>query len=151
MSKIELGDVFEINTNKGKAYLQCVKIDKLRGDLINVFNKLYNESPSSIDEVINVKDHYFIGFPLSVAYRRKLVKKIGNVPLPDDFELPKYMRDKHVVRKEVLGWHIVDVNTLKRQFVEKLSPEQKQLSPIGIYNDTLLKEMLECGWNLENW
>ena len=58
---------------------------------------------------------------------------------------------KNVVRKEFLGWHIVDVSTLKRQFVEKLSQEQKQLSPIGIYNDTSLKEMLERGWNLENW
>jgi len=151
MSKIELGDVFEINTNKGKAYFQCVKIDKVRGDLINVFNKLYNERPPSIDKVINVKDHYFIGFPLSAAYKRKLVEKVGNIPLPNDFELPKYMRDKHVIRREFLGWHIVDVSTLKRQFVEELSPEQKQLSPIGIYNDTLLKEMLERGWNLENW
>jgi hypothetical protein len=151
MSKIELGDIFEINTNKGKAYFQCVKIDKVRGDLINVFNKLYDERPISVENIVKVKDNYLIGFPVSAAHRRKLVEKVGNVPLPDDFALPKYMRDKHVIRGEFLGWHIVDVNTLKRQFVEKLSPEQKQLSPIGIYNDTLLKEMLERGWNLENW
>jgi len=151
MSKIELGDIFEINTNKGKAYFQCVKIDKVRGELINVFNKLYNERPLSIDNVMNVKDHYFIGFPLSAGYNRKLIEKVGSIPLPDYFELPKYMRDKHVIKGELLGWHIVDVGTLRRQFVEKLSPEQKQLSPIGVYNDTLLKEMLERGWNLENW
>jgi hypothetical protein len=151
MSKIEIGDVFEIDTNKGKAYFQCVKIDKVRGDLINVFNKLYDERPLSIDAVTNVKDHYIIGFPLVAAYKRKLVEKVENIPLPNDFELPQYMRDKHVIRGEFLGWHIIDVNTLKRQFVEKLSPEQKQLSPIGIYNDTLLKEMLERGWSLENW
>jgi hypothetical protein len=151
MSKIELGDIFEINTNQGKAYFQYVKIDKVKSDLINVFNKLYDERPPSIDKVINVKDHYFIGFALSAAYKRKLVEKVGSIPLRDDFELPVYMRDKHVIKGEFLGWHIVDVNTLKRQFVEKLSPEQMQLSPIGACNDTLLKEMLERGWNLENW
>ena len=151
MSKIELGDIFEIKTSKGKAYFQCVKIDKVKGDLINVFNKLYDERPSSIEKVTNVLDHYFIGFPLSAAYKRKLVEKVGNISLPNDFELPAYARDKHVIRGEFLGWHIVDVNTLKRQFVEKLSIEQKNLSPWGIWNDTLLKEQLERGWNLENW
>jgi len=151
MAKIELGDIFEIITSEGKAYIQCVKIDKVNCDIIKVFNQLYDERPSSIESVTNVQDYYFIGFALSAAFRRKLVEKIGNIPLSIDFELPKYMRDKHAIRGELIGWHIVDVNTLKRQFVEKLSAEQKQLSPIGIYSDTLLKEMLERGWNLENW
>jgi hypothetical protein len=151
MSKIALGDIFEIDTRKGKAYFQCVKIDKVRGDLINVFNKLYDEAPTVIEKAINVEDHYFVGFPLSDAYKRKLVEKVGNIPLPNDFELPAYMRDKHVIKGELLGWHIRDVNTLKRRFVEKLSPQQKKLSPVGIYNDTLLKEMLEQGWSFENW
>lgn len=151
MSKIELGDIFEMSTKRGKAYFQCVKIDKFKGDLIKVFNKLYDERPLSIESITKVTDSYFIGFTISAAYKRKLVEKVGNVTLPKDFELPKYMRDKHVIRGEFLGWHIVDTNSLKRQFVERLSPEQKQLSPIGICNDTMLKEMLERGWNLENW
>jgi len=39
----------------------------------------------------------------------------------------------------MLGWHIVDTLTLKRQFVTDLYEEQKQLSPWGIWNDTFLK------------
>jgi len=151
MSKVELGDIFEISTSKGKAYFQCVKLDKIRGDLIKVFNKLYHAQPSSIETVTNVSDFYFVGFVLSAAYKKKLVEKVGHMSLPDDFQLPQYMRDKHVLRGEVLGWHIIDVNTLRRQFVETLSPEQRTFSPIGIYNDTLLREMLERGWSLENW
>jgi hypothetical protein len=151
MANIELGDVFEIKTGKGMAYFQCVKIDKIKGDLINVFNKFYDQRPQPISKVVDVGDHYFVGFALAAAHKRRLVEKVANVPLPNNFELPVYMRDKHVVRGEFLGWHIIDVKTLKRQFVEELSPEQKQLSPIGIYNDTLLKEMLERGWSLKNW
>jgi len=151
MAKINTGDIFEIDTNKGKAYFQCVKIDKLKCDTIKVFNQLYDERPSSIENIANVNDNYFIVFPLSVALHRKLVSKVGYIPLAPDFELPKYTRDKHVIRRQFLGWHIVDNTTLKRQFVEKLSAEQKLLSPSGIWNDTLLKEQLEAGWNLENW
>ncbi|MGZ3777783.1 MAG: hypothetical protein ACXVI9_09375 [Mucilaginibacter sp.] len=151
MAKIELGDIFEIETAKGKAYFQCVKIDKSRGDLIKVFNKLYHERAEFIESVIKVKDNYFIGFPLGAAYRRKLIEKVGNISLPDDFELPKYMRSKHVIQGRFFGWHIINTSTWKRQLVEKLSEEQKQLSPWGIWNDTLLKESLESGWNLEKW
>lgn len=151
MAKIKLGDIFEIDTLKGKAYFQCVKIDKLRGDMIRVFNKLYKEQPNPIESTINVKDSYFIGFALSAANHKKLVKKVWNVPLEDDFELPKYMRDKHVIKGQFLGWHIIDTNTLKRVLVQQLSSDQSDLSPWGIWNDTLLKERLESGWSLENW
>jgi len=151
MAKINLGDIFGIDTNKGKGYFQCVKIDKLRCDTIKVFNQLYDERPSSIESITNVNDTYFIGFPLSVALHRKLVSKVGYVPLAADFELSKYTRDMHKIRGQFLGWHIIDRMTLKRQFVEKLSAEQRALSPGGVWNDTLLKECLEAGWNLENW
>jgi len=151
MTKIELGDVFEINTNKGKAYFQCVKIDRSKWDIIKVFNQLYDERPSSIENVVKVPDSYLVGFALIAAYKRKLVEKVGNIALPKNFQLPKYMRNEHIIGREFLGWHIIDTNTWKRQLVKELSLEQKQLSPWGIWNDTLLKERLESGWNLENW
>lgn len=151
MSKVDLGDIFEIGTEKGKAYFQCINIDKERCDTIKVFNKLYDVRPLNIEEVTHESDCYFVGFPLGAAHRRKLVEKVGNLPLSKDFKLPEYTRDKHVIRKEFLGWHIVNTSTLKRQFVKELSAAQKQLSPCGVWNDTLLKEMLERGWNLKNW
>jgi hypothetical protein len=150
MAKVELGDIFEINTRKGKSYFQCVKIDKLRWHIIKVFNQLFDETPS-LETIVNVHDCYFIGFALDVAFKRKLVERVGNIPLLPNFELPKYMRDKHVVGGQFLGWHIIDTTTWKRQFVEKLSAEQRRLSPWGIWNDTLLKEKLESGWGLSNW
>jgi len=151
MTKIELGDIFEINTVKGKGYFQCVKIDKRNCDTIKVFNQLYDEKPVSIENVTNIPDFYFIGFALGPAFKRKLVEKVGNVSLPIGLELPKYVREKHKVRGQFLGWNIIDTSTLKIQLVENLSDEQKQLSPAGIWNDTLLKEKLESGWNLEKW
>ena len=151
MAKVELGDIFEIITTKGKGYFQCVKIDQVRGDLIKVYNKVYNDKPLLISDMVSVKDAYYIGFPVNAALNRKLISKIGNIPLPANLELPTHMRDKHIIQGEFLGWFIIEVKTLKRQFVEELTQEQRSLSPIGLYNDTLLKERLERGWNLENW
>ena len=61
------------------------------------------------------------------------------------------MRTEHNIRGEFLGWHIVDTETWQRQLVKTLSPEQKKLSPWGIWNDTLLIENLVNDWSLEKW
>lgn len=61
------------------------------------------------------------------------------------------MRDTHWVRGEFRGWQIVNLETLHTENVQTLTPEQKKLSQIGIWNDTLLRERLESGWTLEQW
>lgn len=67
------------------------------------------------------------------------------------FSKSKFVRTKHNVRGEFLGWHIVNTETWQRQLIESLSSEQKKLSPLGIWNDTLLIENLINYWSLENW
>lgn len=150
MKKIDIGDIFEIGTKKGKGYFQCVKLDKIRCDTIMIFNKLYKERPL-IESIIDVDDRYFVGFPLGAALNRKLVEKVGNVSLPINFQFPTQSREEHVIQGEFLGWHIIDNKTLRRELVKTLSPEQMKLSPLSIWNDTLLKEMLEKGWSLKDW
>jgi hypothetical protein len=55
------------------------------------------------------------------------------------------------VRGEILGWHIVNAETLYHELVKELTDEQKLLSPWGCWNDTLLIEMLDEGFSLQNW
>lgn len=150
MKKVDIGDIFEIETKKGKGYFQCVKLDKIRCDTVMVFNKLFKERPL-IELVTSVEDRYFIGFPLGAAFNRKLVEKVGHASLPNNFQLPTQAREEYIIRGELLGWHIIDIKTLKRELVKKLSPEQMKLSPLSIWNDTMLKETLESGWSLKDW
>jgi hypothetical protein len=149
--KIEIGDVFEILTPKGmRIYLQCVEIPedvKNNLELIKVFYTLHKTTPEKINSI--VEDSYFFNrFPLKAAYRKKIVEKIGNVPLLKNFEIPKYYRTTNFTDD---AWQIVDANTLKRVTVSELTDEQKKLSPWGSMNDTLIIELLERGWTLENW
>ena len=150
MKKLKLGDIFEIKTPIGSAYLHYIYKDETIGDLIRVLPGLFTERPDDFDAIASAKERYMIFFPLSAANNRKLVERVGFYPA-DEFEMPKYMRTKHIIGKEFIGWHIVQTDTMKRQLLQTLTPEQKQLSPWPTWNDTLLIERLVNHWSLEKW
>lgn len=141
MKRIRVGDIFEINTPKGKAYLHYIYKDETVGELIRVLPGLYSERPASFDNLATSKERYMVFFPLSAANKRKLVEQVSQYPA-DNFGKPKYMRTEHIVRGEFLGWHIINTETWERQLVKTLTSEQKELSPWEIWNDTLLVENL---------
>ncbi len=149
--KIELGDIFEMQTPKGmKIYIQCVEIPKdIKNELelVKIFYKLYEATPEEITSIIE-EEFFFNRFPLKAAYRKKIVEKVGNSSLPPNFKAPLYYRTENDFGN---GWQIVNAKTWKRETVLELSEEQKQLSPWGGMNDTLIIELLEKGWRLENW
>jgi len=150
MSKIKVGDVFEIETSKGRAYLHYIYGDPTICELIRVLPGLYQERPGNLDEVLAKEERYMIFFPLKAAYRRNIVHKVGHVSA-DGYAKPAFMRSDYWVRGEFKGWHIVDTETWKIQVVFELNDEQKKLSPWGLWNDTFLCERLVEGWSLENW
>jgi hypothetical protein len=150
MAKIKIGDIYEIKTKKGKGYFQLVSSDKLEGELIRVFYKLFDKEEPSLQSLIK-GEYYLIGFPLKYALKQDIVKFVRNIELPPDFKIPRYMRTKHKIGDEFLGWYIVDRETLKLNFVEQLDENQKKLSPHGIVNDTYLIERFEEDWRLEDW
>jgi len=150
MAKIKIGDIFEINTSKGKAYLHYIHKDSTTGELIRVLSGLYSERPANFNELAALKERYIISFSLSVAYKKGIVKLVG-FSSAIFFSKPKFMRTEHNIRGEFLGWHIVDTDNWQRQLVKNLTAEQKMLSPWGIWNDTLLIEKLENDWSLEKW
>lgn len=151
MPKLKLGDIFEIKTQKGNGYFQCVYSAKSNGELIKVFYKLHRQRPANLEDIVYDDDFYYIGFPLKFALKRKLVELVGHIFVEKDFEKPQYARSPHVIRGEFQGWHIIDTTTLKRTLVPKLTEEQKRLSPHGIVNDIYIKDRFEEGWRLESW
>ncbi len=150
MARSKLGNVFEIDTKKGGALLQYIHFSEDIGEMTRVFFYTKPQNSNDLSNLSSLKEDFFLFFPLSAAFRKGIVRKVGHAPVPASGK-PKYMRTKHAVRGEFLGWHIVDVDTWKRRLVKDLSDEEKQLSPWGIWNDTLLIERLEAGWTLDNW
>lgn len=150
MARIKVGDIFEITTPEGKAYLHYIHKDSVTGELVRVLQDLYSERPKDLNEIVTLKERYMVSFPLSAAARKKIVEPVGHYSA-SNFSKPKFMRTEHRIRGEFLGWHLIDTETWHRQLVKTLSPEQKKLSPWGIWNDTLLIENLVNNWNLESW
>ena len=153
MKKGQVGDVFEIETSKGKGYFQYVYLNSSDDiELIRVFPGLYAEAPQNMEELVLQKEAFFVQFPVRAAYRRKIVRLMGHYEIPLKLELPPpKMRTPHVVRGKFICWHIVDYKTLQRVSVKNLSEEQKKFSPWEIWNDTLLIEKMMEGWTPEKW
>lgn len=150
MKRIKLGDIFEIKTANGYAYLHFVFKDEKVGELIRVLPGVYQERPHNVSELAMKGERYMVYFPVSAALRKKIIELVSFYQA-DDFTKPKLMRMEHWVRGEFLGWFIVDTNTWKMNLVKTLTNEQKKLSPWGIVNDTLLIERINENWSLDNW
>lgn len=152
MVRLKVGDVFEIVTPKGKAYIQYVFNNERIGELIRVLPGVYSKQPFNLIELVNNKEEYFVHFPVKAAKRKKIIELIGNFELPLELEIPTHFRTitKDSDRNSS-GWQILDYETWIRETVNTLSEQQKKLSPWGIWNDTLLIERITQGWNLDKW
>jgi len=146
-----IGDLFQIGITDQEVFLHYVYDDERIGQLIRVFTDPTSARKLELEDLAYVKEKFMIFFPLKAAVRRKIVKKVGCLSLPPNFRKPKFMRTKHTIRGEFRGWHIVNTDTWQAQLVANLSEDQKKLSPWGVWNDTLLIQRLEDGWNLEDW
>ncbi|MCG9968492.1 hypothetical protein L9W92_10555 [Pelotomaculum terephthalicicum JT] len=152
MKKIQIGDVFEIATSKGKGYFQYIYSNKTIGELIRILPGLYLDKPRNMIAIAAAKEVYFVHFPLKAAFKKGIVQFIGNYSLPQDLELPRQMRSKNVDKNgNLICWYIVEYDTWRRVIIKELTKDQKKLSPWGIWNDTLLIERLAEGWTPEEW
>lgn len=150
MKKINIGDVFEIETKIGLAYLHYIYKDGKLGELIRVLPGVFNERPIDLNELAMKNESFMVFFPVSAAVRKNIIQLAGSHSA-QGFGKPKMMRMEHWVRGEFLGWHIVDTDSWKMKLVKSLTEDQKKLSPWGSFNDTLLTERIEENWSLEKW
>lgn len=149
--RLNLGDVFSVETAKGFGVLQLVKLPTNNNEieLVKVFYDLFNELPTNLEELTK-GEFYYLQIPLKYANNQKLTKRIGTVPLLDGFKTPKHFRTENPFGK---GWNIINVDMDKYEHTSlmKLSREQKKYSPWGTISFPDLVERLEEGWRLENW
>ena len=71
MKKIKLGDIFKIDTLKGKAYLHYVyKEARIGRTLLRVIQGLYIDRPDNLEEIANQKERYLLFFSLKTACKK---------------------------------------------------------------------------------
>lgn len=72
MKKIIIGDLFEIKTAKGFAYLQYCYKDEILGELIRILPENFTRRLDSFTGIIIQKESFLVFFPVLAAYRKKL-------------------------------------------------------------------------------
>ena len=148
--KIVKGDVFSLETKIGYGFLQYIEDDQFGVGIVRVLEPI-KAIPDAIQADVNIPERFTAHFVVRAALKRRLIHRVGNFSVPEHYIVPTKAREKHMVRGEFLGWHIVDTKTLKRELKQQLSEEDLKLPFHGHPNDTLLREYLESNWRLENW
>jgi len=152
--KKKIGDVVEVPTSKGFAYVQYTHEHTgpgtKWGSVIRVLNGFYKVRPDlkEIKRIVN-SQHRFTTF-CQVHYALNLGdwERIGNFPFPKFAqEFPVFKSMKYLFKRpnpEEADWYLWDGE--KEWKVGKLSLEEQMKYPkMGSYNDTGLIQAIETG------
>lgn len=148
--KVVKGDVFSLDTKVGFGFLQYIEDDQFGVGVVRVLESI-KPTNEVLQDDINFPERFTAHFVVTTAFKRKLIQRVGNFSVPENYKIPSKAREKHIIRGEFLGWHIIDTKTLKRELKQQLTAEELKIPFHGHPNDTLLREYLESNWRLENW
>lgn len=155
--KSKFGDVFEIATPAGLAYVQFTHLNDVMGHLVRVLPGLFATRPEDIGELAKQKELYFVFYPLDYAWRDNKVSFVSNQPIPEwaqPYPLMRWMgfEDENGKRP----WKILrasDSLTLefhqRTPLIWRLTPEQKKLSIHCLRGHEAMLMELARGWTPE--
>ncbi|HLJ26019.1 MAG TPA: ribonuclease E inhibitor RraB [Candidatus Angelobacter sp.] len=153
--KARIGDIVEISTPTGLAYVQYTHDGGSSGELVRVFPGLYVNRPADFAALARQKELYFVFYIMNYALRVGLAEIISNQPVPE-WAKP-YPTMRHAVALDDFGrvvcWRIISaanpltVEELIRapRFTE-LTLEQTRLSIYEIWPHAAMVKNLARGW-----
>jgi hypothetical protein len=157
--KAKIGDIFEIKTPIGLAYVQYTHDGEDMGELVRVLPGVYSSRPSDFATVAKQKEMYFIFYTLEYALRAKQVEIVSKQPVPE------WARQVPIMRKaggmtdregRTLNWTIgpalklSTIEDLKQALhVRGLTPEQEKLSIALLRSHPSMVEKIAKGWTPE--
>ena len=143
---MQSGDVIEVPTARGLAYVQYTHKKPAWGVLIRVLPGFYVTRPSDFERVVAQKERFFVFFPLQQAVSRGIFKVVAHASVPKDAQSFPVLRGDGFTDREgrVHNWWIWDGQREWR--VDSLTDEQRRLSPREVWNDTLLIQRIEEEW-----
>jgi hypothetical protein len=149
--RAKLGDVGEIVTPAGFAYVQYTHMGSFGIPLVRVLPGLYGSRPD-IQQLAREKELYFVFYSIESAWRQGQIQIVGNEPIPE------WARPFPVMRHWVFdnSWLIGDgyegmtrENIRRMVRVRDLTPEQKRLSISVIRPHVVMVKELARGWTPE--
>jgi hypothetical protein len=153
----KLGDVYEVPTPVGLAYIQFTHLKPIdEFPLIRVLPRIYQSRPRDIGEIVSQQELYFAFYVLPYALKSGQITFVSNEPIPHwAKEFPLMRRSASFNGRP--GWLIGPASTpgtpdgLRTMMrVTELSPDQKKLSFFNeIVPHAALVHNIVRGWTPE--
>lgn len=143
--KARTGQVLEVKTPRGLAYIQYVSRHPEYGDTIRVLPGLFTARPDDLSGL--ARGHScFAFYPLSAAVARNLVTPVAVEPIPVGLEQPIRLRRRGAISNDgrVLTWLVMDGD--RELLRSELSAEEKRLPIAAIWNHEFLVHRLADEW-----
>lgn len=142
----KIGDVVEIETPIGFAYLQYTYKDPRDGELLRLLPGIYEMPLEDVSELAAQEERYFLFLPLAVALRQGRMRLVAHEEIPVSTQPRPFMRFRGGITRDgtVLNWWVESEEG--KTLVSELRPEQYDMSIGGIWNTSLLILRIVEGW-----
>lgn len=153
-----IGDIAEIKTPEGLAYVQYTHDNASMGQLVRILPGLYAERPADIAQLAKQQELYFIFYTLDHALGAGQTKIVAHEPIPTWARRYPLMRNRGATDRDgnTRTWKIMDASTqltldaLKNApTIFELTPEQRKLSIRVLSPHPALVKHLALGWTPE--
>jgi hypothetical protein len=143
------GDILEVSTPRGLAYIHYTARDPEYGDGIHVLPGFFTTRPAEFTALASSPETYFTFYPASAAVSQGLVEVVARIPVPPGQGLPPVHRRAGARSREgrVMAWLICEGT--KETLVRELSEEQRHLPIAAIWNHEALIYYLTQEWRPE--
>jgi hypothetical protein len=153
--RAKIGDICEIKTQKGLAYVQYTHDGRDMGQLVRVLPGLFSARPTDFVNLATQRELYFIFYTLNYALRDGQAEVVSHQPVPESAKPYPLMRWHGAEDKngKPIAWKIFDASTpltveahQRTPFIRELTAEQEKLSVHELWPHPVMVRELERGW-----
>lgn len=142
------GDILEVSTSRGLAYIHYTARHPEYGDTIRVLPGFFATRPADFASLAASVEAYFTFYPVGAAVYHGLVQIVARIPVAPGKELPlRYRRRGASNSERIITWFIWDGT--KDTLVWELSEADRHLPIASIWNHEALLYYLVHDWRPE--
>ncbi|WP_157231951.1 ribonuclease E inhibitor RraB [Hyalangium minutum] len=150
--QVRFGDIVEVRTPAGLAYLQYASKHPSYMDTVRVLPGLFPERPAPEKlEALSTHEGYFAFYLVSHAVRHGLAEVVAHYPIPAGLEAPRaILRPGFITREGTVTKWWLEEGTRETLLNRALTPEEKRLSLAEMWNHEFLVQRLSEQWHPEH-
>jgi hypothetical protein len=145
--RVVIGDVFEVATEAGLAYLQYTNDDVDMGPLVRVLPGTYANRPDDLLALVAGPTRFFILYHVRAAAGQSLVSWVCAAEVPNHAQLFPLMTWVKPRFDGTLRWATWDGQRKRTENLEVLTDEERDYPHRSMWNHAVLVEAVASDWS----